>query len=302
MRGEEKNASHAWPRLILFLLISFALAACGSSPKRASESAAGKTGKGYYLDDGPGDNPPPNLDLLPDAKPRAEPLNKYANRPYTVLGKTFVPETRLVPYKARGIASWYGRKFHGQKTSSGEPYDMYAMTAAHPTLPIPSYARVTSLRNSKSVIVRINDRGPFYAGRVIDLSYAAAYKLGITALGSSWVEVESVMPGMETLVAQAPKPVEPAAPPPAPAQVLPAAADSSGIYLQLGAFSSQGNAEQFLARLRSQLAGLSETLSIFTRDGLFRVHAGPYANRNDAQQAAEKIGEALGFKPLLLVR
>lgn len=301
MGGEEKNASHVWPRLIFLLLISFALAACGSSPKRGSEPA-GKTGKGYFLDDGPGDNPPPNLDSLPDAEPRAEPLNKYANRPYTVLGKTFVPETRLVPYQARGIASWYGRKFHGQKTSSGEPYDMYAMTAAHPTLPIPSYARVTSLRNSKSVIVRINDRGPFYAGRVIDLSYAAAYKLGIAALGSGWVEVESVMPGMETLVAQAPKPVEPAMPPPAPAQVLPAAADSSGIYLQLGAFSSRGNAEQFLARLRSQLAGLSETLSIFTRDGLFRVHAGPYANRNDAQQAAEKIGAALGFKPLMMMR
>ncbi|MGH8743378.1 MAG: septal ring lytic transglycosylase RlpA family protein, partial [Burkholderiales bacterium] len=275
MRGEKKNARHACPRLILITLIFFALAACGTTSKRASESS-----KGYYLDDGPGENPPANLDSLPDAKPQAEPFNKYANRPYTVLGKTYVPDTRPVYYKARGFASWYGRKFHGQKTSSGESYNMYAMTAAHPTLPIPSYARVTSLKNSKSVIVRINDRGPFYAGRIIDLSYAAAYKLGIAATGSGWVEVESVMPGAETQVAQAPKPVEPAAPPPTPLRVLPAASDSSGIYLQLGAFSSRSNAEQFLARLRLQLAGFSETLSIFTRDNLFRVHAGPYTDRN----------------------
>jgi len=229
-----------------------------------------------------------------------EPLNKYANRPYTVLGKNFVPETRLVPYKARGIASWYGRKFHGQKTSSGEPYDMYAMTAAHPILPIPSYARVTSLRNNKSVVVRINDRGPFYSGRIIDLSYAAAHKLGIAAQGSGMVEVERVIPGAETLVAQAPKPAEPAPPP--PAQIVPAAVEAGGVYLQLGAFGSQVNADQFLARLRLQLAWLGETLSIFTRDGLFRVHAGPYASRSEAQQTANRIGEALGFRPLLLIR
>ncbi len=299
MKSEEWEQRHARIKSILRFLCVFvlalALAACGSSPKRPSEP-----GKGYYLDDGPGENPPPNLESLPDAEPRIEPLNKYANRPYTVLGKNFVPETRLVPYKARGIASWYGRKFHGQKTSSGEPYDMYAMTAAHPILPIPSYARVTSLRNNKSVVVRINDRGPFYSGRIIDLSYAAAHKLGIAAQGSGMVEVESVTPGAETLVAQAPKPAEPAPPP--PAQIVLAAAEAGGVYLQLGAFGSQDNADQFLARLRSQLAWLGETLSIFTRDGLFRVHAGPYASRKEAQQTANRIGEALGFKPLLLMR
>jgi rare lipoprotein A len=209
----------------------------------------------------------------------------------------------LVPYKARGNASWYGRKFQGQKTSSGEPYDMYAMTAAHPILPIPSYARVTSLRNNKSVVVRINDRGPFYSGRIIDLSYAAAHKLGIAAQGSGMVEVQSVLPGTETLVAQAPKPAEPdPTPPPVPAQVVPASSEAGGIYLQLGAFGLKANAEQFLTRLRSQLAGFSETLSIFTKDGLFRVHAGPYANRSEAQHAADKLGSTLGFKPVLLMR
>jgi len=300
VKSEERKQRHARIKSILRFLCVFvlalALAACGSSPKRQSEP-----GKGYYLDDGPGENPPPNLESLPDAEPRVEPLNKYSNRPYTVLGKNYIPETRLVPYRARGMASWYGRKFHGQKTSSGEPYDMYAMTAAHPILPIPSYARVTSLRNNKSVVVRINDRGPFYSGRIIDLSYAAAHKLGIAAQGSGMVEVESVLPGAETLVAQAPKPAEPA-PPPAPTQVVPAAVEAGGIYLQLGAFGSQDNADQFLARLRSQLAWLGKTLSIFTREGLFRVHAGPYASRSEAQQTANRIGETLGFKPLLLMR
>jgi rare lipoprotein A len=274
-------------------ILTLTLAGCGSSPQRQSG--------GYYLDDGPGAIPPSKLDSIPDAKPRVEPLSTSANSPYTVLGKTYVPETRVGIYKARGLASWYGRKFHGQKTSSGEPYDMYGMTAAHRTLPIPSYARVTSLKTNKSVIVRINDRGPFYEGRIIDLSYAAAYKLGITAVGSGPVEVASVIPGTETAVAQQVTPA-PVAMPPAPSRIMPAAAEASGIYLQLGAFGLRSNAEEFLAKLRLQLSPLSSVLQIFARDGLFRVHAGPYANRNDAQLAAEKIGEALGFKPLLLMR
>lgn len=290
-----KHISSTFRFLCVFVL-ALAVAACGTTPKR-------QPGKGYYLDDGPGDNPPSNLDTLPDAQPRVEPLNPYANRPYTVLGKNYVPETRFAHYKGRGIATWYGRKFQGQKTSSGEPYNMYAMTAAHTILPIPSYARVTNLRNNKSVVVRINDRGPFYNGRIIDLSYAAAYKLGLAAQGSGMVEVESVQPGTETLVAQAAKPAEPEpAPPPVPAQVVPAFSEANGIYLQLGAFGSKVNAEQFLTRLRSQLAGFSESLSIFTKDGLFRVHAGPYANRGEAQHAADKLGATLGFKPLLSIR
>jgi rare lipoprotein A len=118
--------------------------------------------------------------------PKPEPLHRFANNPYSVFGRDYVPLRELKPYKARGIGSWYGRRYHGQKTSSGEIYDMYAMTAAHPILPIPSYVRVTNPANGKSVVVRINDRGPFHAGREIDLSWTAAYKLGYTARAAPW--------------------------------------------------------------------------------------------------------------------
>ena len=168
--------------IVVSLLI---LAGCGSSPQKG----------GYYKDDGPHERPPANLDRIADAVPRAEPLHKYANRPYEALGKRFVPMTSVQPFKQRGLASWYGKRYHGQKTSSGEVYDMYAMTAAHPTLPIPSYARVTSVANGKSVVVRINDRGPFKSERVIDLSYVAAHKLGFIQAGQARVEVEAIVPG-----------------------------------------------------------------------------------------------------------
>jgi rare lipoprotein A len=161
------------------------IAGCGSSSQKG----------GYYKDDGPHERPPANLDRVADAVPRNEPLHKYANRPYEALGKRFVPMTSVQPFKQRGMASWYGKRYHGQKTSSGEIYDMYAMTAAHPTLPIPSYARVTSVANGKSVVVRINDRGPFKSERVIDLSYVAAHKLGFIQAGQARVEVEAIVPG-----------------------------------------------------------------------------------------------------------
>jgi rare lipoprotein A len=156
--------------------------------------SASKPG-GYYKDDGPHERPPANLDRVADAVPRNEPLHKFANRPYEALGQRFVPMTSVQPFKQRGMASWYGKRYHGQKTSSGESYDMYAMTAAHPTLPIPSYARVTNVANGKSVVVRINDRGPFKSERVIDLSYVAAYKLGYIQAGQARVEVEAIVPG-----------------------------------------------------------------------------------------------------------
>lgn len=159
------------------------LAACSSTSKKG----------GYYKDDGPERNPPGNLDRVPDAKPRSEPLNNAANRPYVVFGKKYVPLTKVQAFHQSGVASWYGKRFHGQKTSSGETYDMYAMTAAHPTLPIPSYARVKSVKTGKEVIVRINDRGPFHSGRVIDLSYAAAYRLGLIGAGSGEVQIEAIV-------------------------------------------------------------------------------------------------------------
>jgi rare lipoprotein A len=166
------------------------------APEAAKPAAEPTPGKGgYYKDDGPGDRPPPNLDQIADAVPRVEPLHRYANRPYHRFGKDYVPITAPGPFRQVGVASWYGRRYHGQPTSSGETYDMYAMTAAHPTLPIPSYARVTSQASGRSVVVRINDRGPFLHDRIIDLSYVAALKLGFVQAGSARVVVEAIVPG-----------------------------------------------------------------------------------------------------------
>lgn len=179
-----------------------------SPPQKKSYTV--KRGGAFYKDDGPGDNAPENLADIPDAVPRVEPLHRFANRPYAVFGQEYVPATGLAPYREQGMASWYGRKFHGLNTSSGELYDMYGMTAAHPTLPIPSYARVTNVANGRSVVVRINDRGPFHKGRVIDLSYTAAYKLGYADQGSTQVEVVSILGDELPLVASA-RPVPPLA-------------------------------------------------------------------------------------------
>ena len=170
---------------LLIVALCMGLGACGSTSRPG----------GYYKDDGPHERVPGNLDRVADAVPRSEPLHKFANRPYTALGKNYVPMTSLQPFRERGMASWYGKRYHGQKTSSGEVYDMYQMTAAHPTLPIPSYARVTNTKTGRSVVVRINDRGPFRSGRVIDLSYVAAHKLGYIQAGEAMVEVESIVPG-----------------------------------------------------------------------------------------------------------
>ena len=168
---------------VIGLLSIFMLSACSTAMKRKLEVPSKpvvKVTEGAYLDgDGPSVDTPSNLDVIPDAVVRNEPLHRYANRAYVALGIPYAPIAKVGDFKQRGVASWYGKKFHGQPTSSGEKYDMYAMTAAHPTLPIPSYARVTNIANQKSVVVRINDRGPFHAGRVIDLSYAAAFKLDL---------------------------------------------------------------------------------------------------------------------------
>ncbi len=158
-----------------------ALAGCGTTPT----SRKG----GFYQDDGPPDRTLTDPNRITDAVPRIEPFSQSANRPYNALGRSYRPMTEDRPYRARGLASWYGRQFHGSKTSSGEIYDMFAATAAHTTLPIPSYARVTNTRTGASLSVRINDRGPFKPDRVIDLSYAAAVKLGIAAAGTGEVEV-----------------------------------------------------------------------------------------------------------------
>ena len=276
-----------------------------------------KHGGGFYQDDGPGVNPPPDLDAIPDAVPRAEPLHRFANNPYSVLGQDYVPQQAAQPYRAQGIGSWYGRKFHGQKTSSGELYDMYGMTAAHPTLPIPSYARVSNPGNGKSVVVRVNDRGPFLHGRLIDLSYAAAWKLGYVNEGSSPVVVERVFPGQETLIAQASGSEADAAiddpilrfaqadelvQPAKPLPPLPSTHDAGGHYLQLGAFGNRDNAEALRARLSRELGELAGKLVIRSTGALHRVQLGPWADAGAARGAAEFLQRSLELLPVVVPR
>jgi peptidoglycan lytic transglycosylase len=260
----------------LGLTVSLFLAACSTVPPAEKPPPQPLPGKGgYYKDDGPEESPPANLAEIPDAEPKAEPLHRYANRPYKVFGTEYVPLAEVQAFRQRGVASWYGRRFHGQKTASGEPYDMYAMSAAHPTLPIPSYARVTSLANGRSVVVRVNDRGPFHASRVIDLSYAAAYRLGYIQAGSARVEVEAVVPGRPQL---------------------------GGVYVQVGAFSARENAESLQARVTRELAWLQETAQLLLSGNLWRLQVGPYRSPEDARSVAERIAGELDLKPLVVVR
>jgi rare lipoprotein A len=298
------------------LLAAMMTGGCGTVPKRDSSvsKAPPARGGGYYLDDGPGANPPADLDAIPDAVPRREALHRGASRPYTVMGRDYTPMTSLGPYRARGVATWYGRRYHGKATSIGEPYDMYAMTAAHTTLPIPSYARVTHLASGRSVVVRVNDRGPFVGDRLIDLSYAAAHRLGVVATGSTMVEVESIVPGIappvlaenpapsrQETASTAPAP-EVAAAAPLPVPEVPILSDAGGVYLQLGAFGSKDNAENFLARLMLQVDWLADRLSVFSRDGFHRVRAGPYPDSVAARRIAERVSETLGIRPVMLTQ
>jgi rare lipoprotein A len=273
-------------------------AGCGTAPKAPPASSPPSSGK-YYLDDGPPERVPENLSSIPDAVPIDEPFHRYANRPYTVFGETYVPVVNKEPRKERGLASWYGRKFHGQKTSSGETYDMFAMTAAHKTMPIPSYARVTNVKNGKSVVVRINDRGPFHSQRIIDLSYAAAARIGIVGAGSGLVEVERVFSG--DAVAGGPPPSE-SAPQLARVETPVLSQETAGLWLQLGAFSSAESAESFRQKMARDLSWMHEPLEVVARDGLHRVRAGPYRTRDEATAIAEKLRDSLGFVPVMTPR
>ncbi|NOU00134.1 MAG: septal ring lytic transglycosylase RlpA family protein [Gallionella sp.] len=304
--------------IAISLFSIFILTACGATAKHKvempSKPAISTTGGAYLAGDGTGADAPENLDAIPDAVIRNEPLHRYANRPYVALGTPYTPLTKAGDFKQRGVASWYGKKFHGQPTSSGENYDMYAMTAAHLTLPIPSYARVTNLANQKSVVVRINDRGPFLHERVIDLSYTAAYKLGIVSNGSAEVEVESLNPDVVITPIAVSEPVqstplENVTPPvaeavsvvaPSEAIAAPQAADNN-IYLQLGAFKTQQNAEAYLSILRSELSDSGKELKLINKDGLVRVHIGPYADPTEARNSAEGLVGKLGFKPMVVL-
>jgi rare lipoprotein A len=266
------------------IAVTLSLAGCSSSPSvtgKPATPAKSAKGGGYYLDDGPESSPPPNLAATPDAVPRDEPLHRFANRPYEVLGSRYVPQTERRGFSQEGVASWYGKRFHGKKTASGERYDMYAMTAAHPTLPIPSYVRVTSLANGQSVVVRINDRGPFHSQRIIDLSYTAATKLGYISQGSTRVRVEGIDPAAYDTTGEA---------------------IGQGVYLQVGAFSSPGNAQQLLDRLMRELELDGGQTRVVLTGKLHRVQLGPYASDDAAQAERARVQERLALNAILVRR
>ncbi len=224
--------------------------------------------------------PPTNVDAIPDAVPRVEPRSPHGNPPfYDVLGKRYFVLGAADGYIERGVASWYGPTFHGVNTSSGERYDMYGMTAAHKTLPLPTYARVTNLRNGRSITVRINDRGPFVANRLIDLSYTAAAKLDMLREGTTFVEVQALVPGAPpdnlTRTSETPPPT---------------------LYVQVGAFADQGNAQRAVARL--QAAGMTTAFiappPAATDKPLYKVRVGPIDDVGKFDQLSARLAK-LGF-------
>ena len=268
----------------LLLLLFVSLASCGSNRSK----------------DGPPQSGSSSIPDLPgDAVPRPEPRSKHGNGPvYEVFGKSYTVLDSSAGYKERGVASWYGNKFHGRLTSNQEVYDMHAMTAAHKSLPLPSYVRVRNLRNNKSVIVRVNDRGPFVDNRIIDLSYSAARKIDMIKDGTSLVEVEAISfdkPAGNRVVRQTT--AQPARrPPPATEPTI-----SNQVFVQVGAFGSRENAQRRLWSLRS--GGIGNSLVIEDTSNsqtLYRVRVGPIKSVLQYDLLVEEL-ENLGIKGPYLV-
>ncbi|MCP9760027.1 septal ring lytic transglycosylase RlpA family protein [Aquitalea sp. S1-19] len=276
-------------RWLWLTIVSLVLVACSTTqpanaklqPVAKAPQKTSSKGGAYFQNDGPARIIPANLNLLPNAVPQDEPLIRSANLPYSALGMRFRPDTSHEAFQTRGKASWYGKQFHGRKTSSGERYDMFAMTGAHPTLPIPSYAKVTNLKNGQSVIVRINDRGPFHKNRVMDLSYAAAHQLGYINSGSADVLVERVFPaGDGERIATR------------PARQL--AKSDKPIYLQLGSYATKVKAEARIKKLMAKLPDQhDEKLTIVKQLGAYRVQMGPFETPAAAQKAASDTANRL---------
>jgi len=313
-----------WCQAAVWLLLAV-LAGCGSAPKGPSgvPAVAPRSGQAPAGErDGAEARVPPDLAGVPDAEPRVEPIRSGGpNKPYEVLGRDYVPITEDRPFTQRGLASWYGKKFHGRRTASGEVYNMYAMTAAHPTLPIPSYVRVVNPANKREIVVRINDRGPFHRGRIIDLSYTAAMKLGVLN-GVAPVELTRITfddirtgawrrngtpadadrPPAEMATAPEPAPapttdaVEPATVAAAPARPAP------GFWVQLGVFRQREGADGFHRRVIADVDWLAPLLSVFSESSSHRLQAGPYRSRDEAQGAAARVREALNLVPVIIER
>ncbi len=259
------------PSILTSIVTVLLLPGCSSTPDGAPEQS------------------PVNIAGIPDAVPRHEPRTRAGNpESYEVLGKRYVTLKHSTGFRQRGVASWYGTKFHGRKTANGETYNMYAMTAAHKTLPIPSYVRVTNLNNQRSVVVRINDRGPFHSSRIIDLSYAAATKLGIVKTGTGYVEIEAIEAGQNS-IKQTTKPIPTSK------------AAKTGLYLQIGAFKDKFNAH----RLQQRVAQIPETQSALKvakspRGIFYKILVGPLTSEQQIQQMSEKLAD-LGIKDIRLI-
>ena len=234
---------------------------------------------------------PRNLDSIPDAVPRKEPRSRYGNpETYEVFGRTYRVKRSAKGHIERGIASWYGPGFHAERTSSGEPYDIYAMTAAHKTLPIPAYVRVTNLENGRSVVVRVNDRGPFVGDRIIDLSYTAAHKLDMTRKGTALVEIRVLEPGDDSPPPSIPLPIATAT---AATSAITGSSTAIGVssrFLQTGSFSARANAEAMRQRLAD--SGIRNTLvreALVGDRTVFRVQVGPLDGALEADDMIERL-------------
>lgn len=234
-------------------------------------------------DSGPSE--PVDISVIPDAIPRDEPPSRRGNpKSYVVWGKRYYVMDDSRGFVQEGTASWYGKKFHGRKTSSGEVYDMYAMTAAHKSLPLPSYVQVKNLRNGRSVRVRVNDRGPFHGNRIIDLSYAAAAKLGIIKTGTGLVEVRVLNPVKLTRRKYEPTP-----------------ARNDQLYVQIGAFSNRANADSLIHSVsHPELPSMRINIAQFKQVPVYRVQIGPIGSVGEAQRIIERLGQ-LGITSARLV-
>ncbi|MEA3290718.1 MAG: septal ring lytic transglycosylase RlpA family protein [Pseudomonadota bacterium] len=263
-------------RLLAILAVAALLSACAALKKEAPPE------HGFYGGDGLPENMPVDPFSVPDAVPKAEPLSKTGNQRYEALGETYYPMRSAVDFVERGAASWYGSKFQGKRTSSGEPYDMFAMTAAHPTLPLPSYVRVTNLDNGRQVVVKVNDRGPFLHDRVIDLSYAAAVRLGYAGKGTGNVEIR-------TLFADD----EPAAASTAGPGFETPGGEPIGVYVQVGAFSDAGNARALRSHLLAEGFAPVEVAPSEPGRPLYRVRVGPFASDAEAGRKKASLRDVL---------
>ncbi|RZL11780.1 MAG: septal ring lytic transglycosylase RlpA family protein [Rubrivivax sp.] len=392
----------AMMRGLMSLLIAL-VAGCASSPTGTQPGKPGAVLRPGSSDrDGPPAQPPADLIKVPNARPRVEPIRQGGpNKPYVVLGQGYEPLAGDVAFKQRGLASWYGAKFHGRRTASGEVYSMYGMTAAHRTLPIPSYARIRELRSGKEIIVRINDRGPFHSSRVLDLSYTAALKLGVLSRGSAEVEIERLTfedirtgrwrsgdddeeegdkDGPTRLAAAVPDEPEPPVAIAAPRAVVrtastssaagpinnPSAANSAGLafdadpilalaarleqarplpvpesarpvepdgipsvpdagadadaaptpegraqaytpgskgyWVQLAAFRQRQGVDDFQKRVAQEMDHLAPLLAVYQDAGMYRLQAGPYGQRDQAQDVARRMRDVLQLEPMVVER